>query len=72
MVLIQHDKEAGVCRLVREPQDMAEKIAELLGQGRTQKAIAKELSLSEPTVSRIVNSKIRPREETQEAGQTVH
>ena len=72
VVLIQHDKEAGVCRLVREPQDIAEKIAELLGQGRTQKAIAKELSLSEPTVSRIVNSKIRPREETQEAGQTVH
>src|SRR5207248_5514203 len=40
VVLIEHDKEAGLCRLAQEPQDLADKIAELLGQGWLQKDIA--------------------------------
>lgn len=68
VVLIEHDKEAGFCRLVREPQDLADKIAELLGEGWLQKDIARELDLSEPKVSRIVNNEIRPRRQAE----TVH
>jgi uncharacterized membrane protein len=60
VVLIEHDKEAGRCRLVREPQDLADKIATLLGEGLLQKDIAKELGLSESKVSRIVTRDIRP------------
>lgn len=63
VVLIEHDKEAEVCRLVREPQDLADKIEEMLGDGMLQKEIAKELRISEPKVSRIVNAEIRPRQE---------
>jgi putative DNA primase/helicase len=66
VVLIEHDKEAGVCRLVREPQDMADTIAEMLGEGWLQKDIATELDISESKVSRIVNEKIRPRQKIEE------
>jgi AAA domain len=69
-VQIKHDKAAKLCRLVREKGDLADIIAEKLGQGMTQKAIAQELQLSETKVSRIVNQEIRPSQE-QEAQEAV-
>jgi len=54
VVLIEHDKDAGVCRLVREPQDLAERVAELLGKNMLQKDIAIMLNTNPTKINRIV------------------
>jgi putative DNA primase/helicase len=53
VVLIEHDKDERQCRLVREPKDQVERVAELLQEGWLQKDIAAELGISPPTVCRI-------------------
>lgn len=53
-VLIEHDEQAGVCRLIREPQELEEVVAAMKAEGKAQNVIAKELGISPPTVSRIV------------------
>jgi DNA-binding transcriptional regulator LsrR (DeoR family) len=64
VVLIEHDKNTGVCRLVREPQDLAERVAELLSEGNLQKDIAKELDISPVKVNRIVQ-KLRKQQQAE-------
>ena len=51
-MLIQHNKEAGMCPLVPcEPQDTTDKIAELLDEGRLPQRVGAETSMNPPSVS---------------------
>ena len=68
VVLIEHDKEAGVCRLVREQQDLTDEVAELLVQGMLQKDIATALNLSPSTICRVVKG-LRRTEQVQREDQ---
>jgi hypothetical protein len=52
--VIKHDEKAGLCRLMRDG-GMEARVDLLKTFGKSQKEIAAELGISEPTVSRIVN-----------------
>jgi putative DNA primase/helicase len=66
-VVIQHEKEAERCRLIKEAEDEVAAVEKLLEAGKTQKDIAELLGKSEPTISRIVNRKVKPRQAAREA-----
>ena len=53
VVLIEHDEDAGLCRLVREQQDLADQVAEMMAAGIMQKDIAKALGVSPAKISRV-------------------
>jgi putative DNA primase/helicase len=53
-VMIEHDEGTGLCRLVREPQELQERVATMKAEGVMQKDIAERLGISGSTVSRIV------------------